>query len=110
MICSLFWKQEGGPAPWGPLDIDASLNFSFDMSSWLAASGSGLTLATAEFVDHPTMTIGAPALADSVVTARVAWLPDEGQRLGAFYSFTLRFTADDGQRDDRTFYLQFTAR
>lgn len=110
MIISGTWQTLAGPAPWLPMDTDASLNFSFDLSAWIAAAGTALTLTNAEFIDHSALDVSAPTLAGAVVTTRIEWLPDADQRLGAFYPFTLRFTASDGQRDDRTFNLQFVER
>lgn len=108
-----FWRDSGGPAPWGPLSVGAALNFSDNLAAWLASAGPGqnLTLVSAAFVDHDGLEIAAPSITGAVVTTRIDWaLPDPPPELGTFYSFRLEWLASDGQRDERTFNLCYVQR
>ena len=103
-IYDAYWRTAGPKAPWGPFDPNASLNFSFDLSDWIASAGPSLALSVCDVIADPLLAVAA-AVAGSEVTVRVSAINPSTLPIGAMLPFTLRMTLSDGQRDDRTFYL-----
>lgn len=100
-----FWKTTGPKAPWGDFDPNAKLNFSFDLSPWVATAGAGLTVSAYEVSADPLLHVNSQ-LAGSVVTVQVR--AADGATLVSSASLWLRLhmTLGDGQWDDRTFWLE----
>jgi hypothetical protein len=79
-------------------DPDASLDYGFDWSEWLA---SGDTIATSTWISTPVgLTIYDTAFGDD---ATLCWI--SGGTDGTTYLVTNRITTLDGRIEDRTFEL-----
>lgn len=103
-----YWQVTGAQQPWGPFDPDAGLNFSFDVTDFVAKAGVGLTLASAQFiVDATKLTItGTSSTPPGIITCRIDLaVPGSNTLDNTLVPFTLRMTLSDSQHDDRTFYL-----
>ena len=101
-----FWKIPVNGYPTGDFDDQAKLDFSFDVSDWLLASGTGVTLAGATVVDkHPRLAVPSTNILGPLVRVRIENDVSVTARLGENMPFTLRMVASDGQQDDRTFVL-----
>lgn len=103
-IYDTYWRTSGPKAPWGPFDPDANLNFSFDVSEWVASAGIGLTLSACDVISDALLQVD-KAVTGSLVTLRVRAVSASTIPAGATLAITLRMSLSDGQRDDRTFYL-----
>jgi hypothetical protein len=99
-----FWKTTGPKAPWGDFDPNAQLNFSFDLSPWVATAGTDLTLSSCEVASDALLHVSSQ-LAESVATVQVRAADGATLLAGAWLWIRLRVTLSDGQRDDRTFWL-----
>lgn len=110
-----FWKDTGPYKPWGPFNCapGAGLNFSFNTATWLAESGTGLTLDQAGSsieVAAPLVRMGAVMYTGAKMTARIEFAPDAVIVPGAFVKLSVTFRASDGQHDARTYYLRLEPR
>jgi hypothetical protein len=100
----VYWKTTGPRTPWGEFDPNAQLNFSFDLASWIASAGVGLSLSGCEVASDPLLT-ATSQLAGELVTVRIRIANGQTVEPGTYLWFRLRMTLSDGQRDDRTFWL-----
>lgn len=110
-----FWTPGPDGVPTGPFNCapEAGLNFSFNVASWLAASGPGLTLDQAGSsidVASPLVRSGAVAFAGAVMTGRIEYAPGAVVVPGQLVDMLVTFTASDGQHDARSYRLQLLPR
>ena len=92
-----FWQTDKQGRTWGPFtnDPDTSLNFSFDVSDWLADRGDGLTAGALSVEPGPGLELGASLQAGPVLTVRIDRTAEPFPN-GIWRPFDLQLLASDG--------------
>ena len=101
-----FWQTDAQGRIYGPFtdDPDTSVNFSFDVSEWLADAGEGLTAGALSVGTPAELEVTASQQAGSVLTVRIERTAEPAAP-GRWLPITLELAASDGQRDSRIYWL-----
>lgn len=102
-----FWKTDASGRVYGPFtnDPDTSINFSFDVSGWLADAGDALTAGTLAVEPGPGLEVAASEQVGPVLTVRIERDMAVAAAVGARLRFDVQLAASDGQRDSRRYWL-----
>lgn len=109
MATGTFWNVDDPKKPWGQFDPDAELVFPIDISAWLTALAMTYASHTVT-ADAPLELVSAGTHAAGILPVRIKVAAAATYVQGTKYPFTVRIVGADGQKDERTWWLQLKDR